>query len=153
MKHFLTTCLLLSTFIYAKGVSPQQWLVEKLGLDAYSVTHYVGANWYARGMTSVSLWELVNREPCSNNFTIATGLIGIVGWEVGQRIDAGSYDNWAKVYGGVDEAWRNTLVDIGLGVFGLYAGLRWRALKKPKVVPDKVSYNGLTKQVQIGWRF
>jgi len=136
MKKWLII-LFLSTLM----ASPQQWLVEKLGLDQYSVFHYIVPNFYARGMTSVSLWELVDREPFSNNFTIVTGLILIGGWEVGQYHNYGGYDEWVNVYGGVDEAWRNALVDMGLGVFGLYAGLRWRALK----------YNPFTKQIQMEW--
>ena len=139
MKKLLLI-LLLSNLL---AISPQQWLVEKLGIDQYSLFHYVVPNFYARGMTSVGLW---GDKAFSNRFTAISGVVIIVGWEIGQYYNYGGYEEWAKVYGGVDEAWRNTLVDMGLGVFGLYAGLRWKALRKPSI-----AY--FNNQIQIEWRF
>lgn len=130
MRNFLTSLLLISSLF---AVSPQQWLVDRLELDGMSLLHYVGGNFYARGLTSLGV---------SNKVTFVSGTTLILTWEVVQHNMLG-HEEWIKTYGSYDRAVKNALVDIVCGEIGLITGLKWGTLY----------YNPYTTQLQINWRF
>ena len=130
LKTFLTSLLLISSL---SAVSPQQWLVDRFELDGMSLLHYVGGNFYARGMTSVGF---------SNKVTFASGTTLIIVWEIAQHNVLGR-EEWIKTYGSYDRAVKNALVDVVCGEIGLVTGLKW----------GKLYYNPYIKQIQIEWRF
>jgi len=142
---FFVLLLLVGLFIFptqCKAETPQRWIVENLGLDGYSVLHYVGANWYSRARSSGTLNNMFMVETPTNWRIISEVAVLAVAWEITQYKLYGGWSEWCSTYGGAKPAKINALVDIGLGMIGGLIPLRSGGVS--------VAYNG---NLNIEWRF